>query len=82
VRPVLAVQHTPMETLATLGGALRGNLQLEVNERLVRGMLEDFQDEAREAGEDPYEFLRQAFEHLPQLLTRAGRLHERFLRLR
>ena len=45
-------------------------------------MLEDFQDEAREAGEDLYEFLRQAFEHLPQLLTRAGRLHERFLRLR
>ncbi len=34
-------------------------------------MLEDFQEEAREAGEDPYEILRQAFEHLPQLLARA-----------
>ncbi len=44
-------------------------------------MLEDFQDEAREAWEDLYEILRQAFEHLPQLLTRAGRLYERFLRL-
>jgi hypothetical protein len=44
-------------------------------------MLEDFQDEAREAGEDPYEILHQAFEHLLQLLTRAGRLYGRFLRL-
>ena len=58
-----------------------GQLYLEVDERLVRGMLEDFQDEAREAGEYPYEILHQAFEHLPQLLTRAGRLHKRFLRL-
>ena len=45
-------------------------------------MLEDFQDEAREACEDLYEILRQACEHVPQLLTRAGRLYERFLRLR
>ena len=44
-------------------------------------MLEDFQDETREAGKDPYKILRQAFEHLPQLLTQAGRLYERFLRL-
>jgi GMP synthase (glutamine-hydrolysing) len=54
---------------------------LEVDERLVRGMLDDFQDEAREAGEDPYEILRQTPEHLPQLMARAGRFHERFLSL-
>jgi GMP synthase (glutamine-hydrolysing) len=54
---------------------------LEVDERLVRGMLDAFEDEAREAGEDPYEILRQAPEHVPQLMARAGRFHERFLRL-
>ena len=54
---------------------------LEVDERLVRGMLDAFEDEAREAGEDPYEILRQAREYLPQLMTRAGRFHESFLRL-
>ncbi len=54
---------------------------LEVDERLVRGMLEAFEDEAREAGENPHEMLRQAPEHLPQLMARAGRFHERFLRL-
>ena len=54
---------------------------LEVDERLVRRMLDAFEDEAREAGEDPYEILRQTPEHLPQLLTRSGRFHERFLRL-
>jgi GMP synthase (glutamine-hydrolysing) len=54
---------------------------LEVDEWLVRGMLDDFQDEAREAGEDPYEILRHTPEHLPQLMARARRFHERFLRL-
>src|SRR5919199_1519265 len=54
---------------------------LEVDERLVQGMLNAFEDEAREAGEDPYEILRQAREYLPQLMTRAGRFYERFLRL-
>lgn len=54
---------------------------LEVDERLVRGMLDDFQDEAREAGEDPYEILRQTPEHLPQLMARARRFHESFLKL-
>ena len=54
---------------------------LEVDERLVRGMLDAFEDEAREAGEDPYEILRQTPEHLPQLMARAGRFHEGFLRL-
>lgn len=37
--------------------------------------------EAQEAGEDPYEILRQAPEHLPQLMARAGRFYEGFLRL-
>ena len=54
---------------------------LEVDERLVRAMLDAFEDEAREAGEDPYEILRQTPEHLPQLMARAGRFHEGFLRL-
>ena len=54
---------------------------LEVDERLVRGMLDAFEDEAREAGEDPYEILRQTPEHLPQLMARAGRFYEGFLRL-
>ena len=54
---------------------------LEVDERLIRGMLDDFHDEAREAGEDPYEILRHVPEHLPQLMGRARRFHERFLRL-
>jgi GMP synthase (glutamine-hydrolysing) len=54
---------------------------LEVDEPLVRGMLDAFEDEAREAGEDPCEILRQAPEHLPQLTARAGRFHEGFLRL-
>jgi GMP synthase (glutamine-hydrolysing) len=54
---------------------------LEVDERLVRGVLADFQDEALEAGEDPYEILRHTPEHLPQLMARARRFHEGFLRL-
>ncbi|MDP8950658.1 MAG: type 1 glutamine amidotransferase [Actinomycetota bacterium] len=54
---------------------------LEVDARLVRGMLEAFEDEAQEAGEDPHEMLRQAPEHLPHLMARAGRFHEGFLRL-
>lgn len=54
---------------------------LEVEERLVRRMLDAFEDEAREAGKDPYEILRQTPEHLPQLMARAGRFHERFLKL-
>ncbi len=54
---------------------------LEVDERLVRGMLGAFEEEAREAGEDPYAILRQTPEHLPQLMARAARFHGRFLRL-
>jgi GMP synthase (glutamine-hydrolysing) len=54
---------------------------LEVDERLVRGMLDAFEDEAREAGEDPYEILRQAPEHLPPLMARARRFYEGFLKL-
>jgi GMP synthase (glutamine-hydrolysing) len=54
---------------------------LEVDERLVRNMLDAFEDEAREAGEDPYGILRQTPEHLPQLMARAGRFYEGFLRL-
>ncbi len=54
---------------------------LEADERLLRGMLDAFEDEAREAGEDPHEMLRQAPQHLPQLMARAGRFHEGFLRL-
>jgi GMP synthase (glutamine-hydrolysing) len=54
---------------------------LEVDERLVREMLSAFEDEAREAGKDPYQILRQTPEHLPQLMARARRFHERFLRL-
>jgi GMP synthase (glutamine-hydrolysing) len=54
---------------------------LEIDDRLVRGMLDAFAEEAREAGEDPHEILRQTPEHLPQLIARAGRFHERFLRL-
>ncbi len=54
---------------------------LEVEERLVRRMLDTFAQEAREAGEDPHEILRQTPEHLPQLMARAGRFYERFLRL-
>ena len=54
---------------------------LEVDERLVRGMLDAFEDEAREAGEDPYEILRQTPEHLPPLMVRAGRFYEGFLKL-
>ena len=38
-------------------------------------------DEAQEAGEDPYEILRQAPEPLPRLMVRVERFHERFLRL-
>jgi len=41
----------------------------------------DLQDEAREAGEAPYEILRRIPEHPPQLVARASRFHERFLRL-
>ena len=54
---------------------------LEVDEGLVRRMLDAFEDEAREAGEDPYEILRQTPEHLPQLMARAVRFYERFVRL-
>ncbi len=54
---------------------------LEVHERLVWGMLHAFEDEAQEAGEDPHETLRQAPEHLPQLMARAARFYDRFVKL-
>lgn len=54
---------------------------LEVDEWLVRRILDTFEEEAREAGEDPYEILRQTPTHLPQLMARAARFYERFLKL-
>jgi GMP synthase (glutamine-hydrolysing) len=73
--------QTPVQAFRFREKAYGLLFHLEVDERLVRGMLDAFEDEAREAGEDPYEILRQAREYLPQLMTRAGRFHESFLRL-